>query len=65
MIENHMVLPSADPDDGEPGYCHAHQMAFTDWCEACEEDRRVERRRQYEHDIGAALTHELRKIGGL
>ena len=42
MIENHMVLPYADDDQGEPGYCHSHSAAFTDYCQFCDEERRAD-----------------------
>ena len=65
MIENHVVLPHADPDDGEPGYCHAHQIAFTDYCEACNEERMLELRRDHEREIADETVEVLREIGAL
>lgn len=75
MIENHMLLPYADPDEGEPRYCHSHQMAFTDFCQECEDDRQIEARMQRERDAGdetvevvgdiADTLSRYREIGGL
>ena len=70
------ITDGPDYDEDElTGVCHIHQMAFTDWCEACEEDRQIEARIQRERDAGdetvevigdiADTLSRYREIGGL
>ena len=39
-------------DDELTGVCHVHQMAFTDYCQECEDDRKIEDRMQREREAG-------------
>ena len=52
-------------DDEFTGFCHSHGMAFTDFCQDCEDDRQIEARLQRERDAGDETVEAFRETGQL